>query len=209
MVAIIIWTQTQVVFEKTGIKRITEKGVELVDGQLVELDVLICATGFDTSLMYPFPVIGRNGVKLQDRWSPDPESYLAVCVDGFPNYFFSAGPNAAVGTNSIILVIEKQVDYAVKAVEKLQREHLKSIEVKPKAVRDFSNYRDVSIPSIFTMPSNANARCRPTSLRYANMSAELYLGANEIVQTYFTDKIATWYKNGKVDGKVTCIWPGV
>ena len=134
----------QVDFENTGIARVTEKGVELADGRFVELDVLICATGFDTSLQFPFPVIGRNGVKLQDRWSPDPESYLSVCVDGFPNYFFSCGPNAAVGTGSLLMVIEKQIDYIIMVAQKLQREHLKSIEVKPKAVRDFAKYVDVS-----------------------------------------------------------------
>ena len=134
----------QVDFENTGIARVTEKGVELADGRFVELDVLICATGFDTSLQFPFPVIGRNGVKLQDRWSPDPESYLSVCVDGFPNWFFSLGPNSAVGSGSLLALVEQQVEYAVAAAMKMQRERLKSMEVKARAAGDYGRYVEVS-----------------------------------------------------------------
>ena len=65
-------------------------------------------------------------------------------IDGFPNFFFSCGPNAAVGTGSLITIIQAQIDYIVKAADKMQREHLKSIEVKRSAVEDFVRYTEVS-----------------------------------------------------------------
>jgi hypothetical protein len=37
----------------------------------------------------------------------------------------------------------QQVDYAVQATLKLQREHLKSIEIKPQAVADWDAYIEV------------------------------------------------------------------
>ena len=101
------------------------------------------ATGYDASWRYPFPIIGRNGIDIRDRWSPHPETYLSVCVDGFPNLFFSLGPNSGVGSGSLLALIEQQVEYAVQAGMKMQRERLKSIEVKTEAVRDYDRYIQV------------------------------------------------------------------
>ena len=100
--------------------------------------------GYDTSFRLPFDVIGRNGVALNDKWNPHPTSYLSVCVDGFPNMFMSLGPNSAVGSGSLLALIEFEVMYAAQAVAKLQRERLKSIEVKEEALKDFDEYLEVS-----------------------------------------------------------------
>lgn len=90
-------------------------------------------------------MIGRRGVKLQERWSPHPETYLAVTVDGFPNWFFALGPNGCIGSGSLLIIMERQVAYAVEVAQKLQRERLKSIEATPEAVRDFDEYLEVSL----------------------------------------------------------------
>lgn len=42
------------------------------------------------------------------------------------------------------MLIEKQVDYAVQCVGKLQRERLRSMEVKKEAVMDYDEYLRVS-----------------------------------------------------------------
>ena len=57
--------------------------------------------------------------------------------------FQALGPNAGVATGNLLLIMERQVDYAVAATLKLQRERLKSIEVKREAVNDFEGYIDV------------------------------------------------------------------
>ncbi|EJD00095.1 FAD/NAD-binding domain-containing protein [Fomitiporia mediterranea MF3/22] len=127
-------------FVPTHIKRITETGIELVDGSHHNLDVLICATGYDTSFRYPFSIVGRGGKTLNERFSPHPVTYLTVCTDGFPNWFMSLGPNSGVGSGSLLVLIERQIDFAVAAAMKLQREHLKTIEPKAEAVADFDEY---------------------------------------------------------------------
>lgn len=100
--------------------------------------------GYDTTYQSPFPMVGRNGTNLNDKWSPHPITYLSVCVDEFPNWFFSLGPNAGVGSGSLLAVIEKQVEYAVEVTKKLQRERLKTIEVKAEAVQDYDEYIEAS-----------------------------------------------------------------
>jgi len=132
--------QDNVDFIPTEIRQISPTGIETVDGKFNELDVIVCATGFDTSYQLGFPVIGRGGVKLSDKYKPHPKLYLSIALDGFPNWFQSLGPNSAVGSGSLLILIERQVDYAVQATLKLQREHLKSMEVKPEAVEDWDVY---------------------------------------------------------------------
>ncbi|CDO72702.1 hypothetical protein BN946_scf184985.g122 [Trametes cinnabarina] len=129
-------------FISSPIKRVTETGIETEDGQHQELDVLFCATGYDATYQLPFKIIGRNGVDISEKWRPHPVTYLSVAVDGFPNMFMALGPNSAVGSGSLLALMEYQVMYAVQAAAKLQRERLRSIEVKPEAVRDYDQYID-------------------------------------------------------------------
>ena len=108
-----------------------------------ELLTLRCI-GYDTSWQLPFQIIGRNGVDLNEKWKPHPVSYLSVAVDEFPNMFMALGPNSIIGAGLLIPILEFTVMYAVQATAKLQRERLKSIEVKAQAVQAFDRYIDVS-----------------------------------------------------------------
>ncbi|KAJ7040263.1 hypothetical protein C8F04DRAFT_1254024 [Mycena alexandri] len=128
--------QDNVDFIATEVKQISPTGIETVDGKFNELDVIDSTRPTN----WAFPSSGRGGVKLSDKYKPHPKLYLSVALDGFPNWFQSLGPNSAVGSGSLLIVIERQVDYAVQATLKLQREHLKSMEVKPEAVEDWDVY---------------------------------------------------------------------
>ncbi|OBZ65862.1 putative sterigmatocystin biosynthesis monooxygenase stcW [Grifola frondosa] len=143
--------EDNVEFIPTHIKRITSDGIETVDGKHEDLDVIICATGFITSFQLPFPIIGRNGVDIREKWRPHPTSYLSICVDGFPNMFMTFGPNSGVGSGSLLVLLEAEIGYAVKAAQKMQRERLKSIEIKMEAVRDYDEYLESYFPkTIYT-----------------------------------------------------------
>ncbi|KAL1943924.1 hypothetical protein VTO73DRAFT_3742 [Trametes versicolor] len=138
-------------FIPANIKRITDTGIETVDGKYQDLDVIICATGFDTTFQLPFKIIGRGGVDINEKWKPHPVSYLSVAVDGFPNMFMALGPNSGLASGMLTPLIEHQVMYAVQATAKLQRDRLRSMEVKPDAVRDFDQYIDAYFPkTVFT-----------------------------------------------------------
>ena len=134
--------EDNVSFISTAISHISPSGVHLIDGTHIPLDVLVCATGFDTGGLPPFAVVGRNGVTLANRFTPYPQTYLAIATNGFPNYFMMLGPNAVVGTGSLTTILESQGDYIVKCIRKLQRENYKSMEPAEGRVRDFSDYVD-------------------------------------------------------------------
>lgn len=71
-----------------NIECITETGIQCKDGKHLEVDAIFCATGFDTTFRPRFPLIGRNGVNLAEKWSVDePEAYFSITVPDMPNYF--------------------------------------------------------------------------------------------------------------------------
>lgn len=132
--------QPNVDFITQRIDSIQPEGIVLENGQNVDVDVLVCATGFNTSTSPPFGVIGKNNVTLKERWTPFPETYLTMGIDGFPNYFMMLGPNSAVGSGSLTMIIETQGDYIVKCIRKLQKEDYQTMTPLGTRVKDFSEY---------------------------------------------------------------------
>lgn len=124
-------------FITDGISAIEEDGIRTEDGSLHEIDVLVCATGFKAGAPPPFPVHGRGGTEISDHWRRYPRTYLSLATDNFPNHFMMLGPNSAIGTGSLTMMIESTGDYVIRCVRKLQKEDLKSMEVKPERVDDF------------------------------------------------------------------------
>lgn len=122
------------------IATVTSDGVTLVSGREVPLDVLVCATGFQTSKAPPFPIAGQGGLALAERFTPFPEAYLSLVVDSFPNYFMMLGPNSAIGSGSLTSILEAEGDYIVKCIRKLQKEDYATMTIKPERVRDWREY---------------------------------------------------------------------
>jgi cation diffusion facilitator CzcD-associated flavoprotein CzcO len=111
------------------ITRVTPTGIVTADGTEREFDTIVCATGFQTTrYLSAIEVAGRNGVRLADEWADGPEAYLGITVSGFPNLFVLYGPNTNNG--SIIYMIESQVDYVMRQIERIDREQLAWIDVK-------------------------------------------------------------------------------
>jgi len=76
----------------TAVDEIDETGVIGNDGKHREVDTIVCATGFDVTYKPRFPVIGKNGVDLYDKWKQEPESYLGLGCPDMPNWIMFIGP---------------------------------------------------------------------------------------------------------------------
>ncbi|KAG4281911.1 hypothetical protein FPRO06_10815 [Fusarium proliferatum] len=126
---------------RTGIRRITEKGIETDDGEIHEVDTLICATGFNTSFSSRFNILGRNGVSLRTMWKArGPEAYLGMAIAGLPNYFTLLGPNCPIANGSLIPCIESSAKYIVQAITKIQTDQIRSLDVKQPIQDAFNDY---------------------------------------------------------------------
>ncbi|KEF62543.1 uncharacterized protein A1O9_00516 [Exophiala aquamarina CBS 119918] len=76
------------------IERLGESGILLETGELLEVDIFICATAFDISFCPRLPLIARGGVSLEDQRKEKLEAYLSLTAPNMPNYFsmFSVAP---------------------------------------------------------------------------------------------------------------------
>lgn len=103
---------------------------------------MVCATGFDVSHCPKFSLVGQNGVSLSKKWADEPESYLSVATDGFPNYFMMMGPNCLGGHGSLVESLNWTGDYFVKIIKKMATEDIKYMVPKASAVDAFVKYGD-------------------------------------------------------------------
>jgi cation diffusion facilitator CzcD-associated flavoprotein CzcO len=127
-----------VTLETGGIDRIEPGGIRAKDGTLHEADVIVYATGFETTeWKWSMEVIGEGGVRLADAWADGPDSYLGLTVAGFPNLFILYGPNTNLGHNSITFMLERQVEYAVAALQGLKARGATAMSVRPQAQARF------------------------------------------------------------------------
>ena len=118
-----------VTLDTAAIERITPQGIRTSDAVDHPLDVLIFATGFETTdWHWSLDVIGRDGVRLSDVWKDGPEAYLGLTVSGFPNLFMQYGPNTNLGHNSITFMLERQSEYIVQALLEIERRGLCAME---------------------------------------------------------------------------------
>ncbi|MBM4336262.1 MAG: NAD(P)/FAD-dependent oxidoreductase [Deltaproteobacteria bacterium] len=125
--------------EPSGIARITRDGIETKDGAIHPADVIVLATGFETTtFLAPIEIAGRGGRTLADAWDGGAEAHLGICVSGFPNFFMMYGPNTNLGHNSIIFMIEAQVRYAVRCIRALAEKRLRLLDVRPEAQQRFN-----------------------------------------------------------------------
>jgi hypothetical protein len=134
--------ESNVEFIGQKIDKIVPEGIVLVDGTLVRLDTLVCATGFRAAKSPPFPIAGVNGLDMATRFDPYPETYMSMLMDGYPNFFSILGPNSLIGTGSLTMMLESEADYIIKCIRKLQRENILSMDAKKERVKDFSDHID-------------------------------------------------------------------
>ncbi|MEA2754438.1 MAG: hypothetical protein QOJ54_727 [Aliidongia sp.] len=122
------------------IARIEDGAIVTADGIARPVDTIILATGFDSQqFLAPLDIIGLEGRSLRDVWRDGAEAYLGLTVPGFPNFFMLYGPNTNLGHNSIIIMIEAQVGYALRCIRTLFGRHLSWLDVKPEAMRRFND----------------------------------------------------------------------
>jgi hypothetical protein len=72
---------------------------------------------------------------VSGEWVEGPKS--GHTITGFPNFFMLLGPNTGLGHNSVVLMIEAQVRYAMKCLKLMKRRKQRVIEVRGESQRRF------------------------------------------------------------------------
>jgi cation diffusion facilitator CzcD-associated flavoprotein CzcO len=115
-----------------SIREVVADGIIDSAGVHHPLDTIVLATGFQAA----DPPIAqrlrdRDGRRLSDMWGGSPRAHLGMGVAGYPNLFFLLGPNTGLGHNSVLLMIEAQIEYLIKLLA--HRDRVAAATVVPTA----------------------------------------------------------------------------
>jgi cation diffusion facilitator CzcD-associated flavoprotein CzcO len=109
-------------------------GLVTADGARHRAEVLIFATGFQANGAYDcIRIVGRDGVTLSEAWRDRMQARLGVAASGFPNLFLLGGPNTWLGHNSVVFMLEAQINHVLRCLRLLKKRGSASIEVRPEA----------------------------------------------------------------------------
>jgi cation diffusion facilitator CzcD-associated flavoprotein CzcO len=131
-------------FNRDDVELVTERiaaiepeGVRLENGRLLEVDAIVCATGFAVSkFLSVLDVTGRDGRSLDQDWAEDPYAYLGVLMPGYPNLVTLYGPNTNNG--SLITMLESAARFAVKQHRWMTEESIASFEIRSDVTKAFN-----------------------------------------------------------------------
>ncbi|NQV57895.1 MAG: NAD(P)/FAD-dependent oxidoreductase [Rhodospirillales bacterium] len=138
--------QSNVHIETGQIARILPGGVELADGSVVELDVLVYATGFDAhAYMRPIKTYGLGGITIDELWKDSIFSYRGVALPGFPNLFMLYGPFSPVNNVPVPLGLEQEIAYILRLIE-MARERQAAVVPTQEATERFVARMQSALP---------------------------------------------------------------
>jgi len=130
------------------IEEFTENSIKTKSGNETESDIIIFATGFSMlKAMDWFDIYGFDTEKKQsDLLGDTPQMYYGICAPGYPNFFRILGPNAGLAHNSIIFMIEAQVEYICESMRHLMNSKKSSMVIKKSVQEEHYKYIYKSMP---------------------------------------------------------------
>jgi cyclohexanone monooxygenase len=182
---------TLVDLRERGIDGVVERGVRMADGSVIELDVLIFATGFDavTGALMRVDPVGRDGLRIREKWGEQVDAYLGVMVAGFPNLFLVNGPGSPSLLYNMVAAIEHHVDWIAGAIAFVREHEHATIEPEIEAEREWSTLVDeVASHTVYPkvdswyMGSNVPGKAR-TFLAWAGGGPPYFERVKEIVES--------------------------
>jgi cyclohexanone monooxygenase len=183
-----------------GVERITERGV-VAKGVEYEVDGLIFATGFEygTELTSSasFPIVGRGGLRLAEKWSNGASTLHGIHSRGFPNCFIFGQVQSAIAINyhhvidqqsrHLAYILKHAVDHGVASIETSQTAEDRWVETIVTLARSRVGFREGCTPSYL----NNEGRTTERSLRNSSY------GGGPLA--YF-QLLAEWRNKGDLDG---------
>ncbi|WP_233835475.1 flavin-containing monooxygenase [Paraburkholderia sp. ZP32-5] len=186
--------------KKNPIQCITEKGVCTEDAEY-EFDVIVLATGFDafTGPLLNLGIEGRDGLKLSERWSDGPKTYLGLAAHGFPNLFMLMGPQSAAAIYNNPLAIEDHVEFASDLIEHMQKNAFTTFEVSANAEAEWgAHIQEVASHTLFpTTQSAYNGANIPGKPRVLM----IYVGGAPAYRKICADVVEANYRGFDITGK--------
>lgn len=115
--------------KKTPIVEVTASGISTGE-EHVELDALVCATGYDalTGAVLHIDIRGQDGESLAAKWAHGPRTLLGLMTSGFPNLFIITGAGSPSVLVNMVVGIEHHVEWICDCLQYLRDRGLHRIE---------------------------------------------------------------------------------
>ncbi|KAI1383577.1 cyclopentanone 1,2-monooxygenase [Hypoxylon trugodes] len=124
---------------ETPVVEVTEKGIRTTEKE-IEFDVIILATGFDavTGGLTKVDIRGIGGRSLKDKFQErGPTTYCGISIAGFPNLFFSYGPQSPAAFCNGPTCAELQGNWIADVMNNLRRAGIRSIVADEASEKDW------------------------------------------------------------------------
>ncbi len=165
--------QPNVDLNTDGIAAVRPHSIITNTGEEIAVDTIVLGTGFhvtDSPMMDRF----RNGEghSIADVFGKQRiGAYKGTVIPAFPNLFMIPGPNTGIGHTSLIVMIEAQVRWTLRALATMQRRNLGSIEVKQTVQDEWCDLMDAK-----TEPTVWNSGCSSWYLDADGRNSTLWPG---------------------------------
>jgi len=125
--------------KRAPILRIVPEGIQTAEG-VIECDLIVFATGFDAGRggLMQIEIVGRDDMKLAERWRDGVSAYLGYAVNGFPNMAYLYGPLSPSGFGNGPTLAEIQGDWVRDLLVAMRREGFTRFEAEAGAEREWT-----------------------------------------------------------------------
>lgn len=196
------------------IAEITPNGIRTVDGEEEGFDIIVCATGFDVSFTPYWDLVGRNGIKLADTWSEDPVSCNALPLQGSPSPMLSclvsrSFKNEGIYSRSSLTFPPPQQAYLGICAPDMPNYFIfngPNCPIGHGSLLSVINWSSTYILRMIQKIASQNIKSVTVS-RAACDDYNVYT-QEFLKRTVWTSGCRSWYKNGKVEGRVTAMYAG-
>ncbi len=131
-------TRSNVEVVSSPIHEVRPHSILTADGTERAVDTIVFGTGFHVTDQ---PLIdrlrGRDGRLLAEHWHGTMAAFNGTTITGFPNLFVLLGPYTGLGHTSIVIMVEAQIEYVMKALDAIDAHGGAVVEVRPEAQQAF------------------------------------------------------------------------
>jgi cation diffusion facilitator CzcD-associated flavoprotein CzcO len=126
-----------------AIREVRARSIVDASGIEREVDTIVFGTGFHVTDMPAARLVrGRGGKTLADAFEGSPKAHRGTTFAGFPNLFMLVGPNTGLGHNSIVFMIESQVNYVMSALGHMRSSGIATAEPRADAQAEWNRSID-------------------------------------------------------------------
>ena len=137
---------------ETPIEEFVETGIKTSDGKTREFDVIALATGFDsiTGGITQMNIRGIEGHTIEEKWKDGTYTQLGMTTSGFPNLFFTYGPQAPTAFATGPSSAEAQGSWIIECLRYMREHNINSIDATREAEVEWRKHvNEVADKSLF------------------------------------------------------------